>query len=88
MFKSSICAVLCATGRAYESTMLASSCTANPDFSLCGWAAADDAGADSGTGVAREFGQNMHPVSHQLQRFVKFSSSLLLACASCTWLDK
>jgi hypothetical protein len=57
--------------------MLASSCTARPDFALCGWAAADDFGADSGTGVAREYGQNMHPVS---KRFVPTFKSASTCC--------
>jgi hypothetical protein len=56
--------VLLYTGRVYESTMLAASCEAKPDFTACGWAKQDGFPADSAMGMSRRIGgQSMHPVS-------------------------
>ncbi|WIA30300.1 hypothetical protein OEZ86_000388 [Tetradesmus obliquus] len=50
--------------RVYQDTMLASTCTAKPDFTACGWAAKDGFPADSAMGMSRSIGGwGMHPIS-------------------------
>lgn len=50
-------------GRVYQETMLATTCTAKPDFTACGWAAKDGFPADSAMGMSRSIGGwGMHPV--------------------------